>query len=74
MPEVLLPLGRTSATCSYIQAHRYTHAEEVVHVTGEVYAENLDCHANPFVHTLPCGGRTSIRSFHGALRAIWDIH
>ena len=51
-----------------------THADEVVHVTGEVCVENLDRHANPFVHTFPYSGRTSTCSLHGALRAIWDIH
>ena len=71
-----LPLGRISTMRSPMRTQQYrqnAHTDDVVHVTGEVCVENLDCHANPFVHTFPYGGRTSICGFYRALRAIWDV-
>ena len=51
-----------------------THTEDVVDAICEGHADNFDCHANPFVHTLPYVGITSTKSIHSALQVDLDMH
>ena len=72
-----LPLGRISATHSFIRVWRCrprTHAEDVIQIAGHGHTHNLDGHPTPLVYTLRHNGKAPMGNFHSAFRAVGDAH